>query len=148
MKKQDVCLSLCQSEHVFMLLFTPKCSQLSGLSDYHLVALCLLSVSFTSPSRYMKGRLVCHNRGLTILHSFSNPHPSLPCLFSPLSSPSFPSDWTPFFLRGCLWSLCLSIFFSPPSPFAQLALPKPRGKIIIWLCTVDVQSCTHSLAES
>lgn len=94
-----------------------------------LTAILLLSVPSVSPSplslslsRCMKGRLVCHNRGLTILHSFSNPHPSLPYLFSPLSSPSFPSDWTPFFLRGCLWSLLFIHLFQPPS------IPSPKAK--------------------
>lgn len=77
----------------------------------------------------MKGRLVCHNRGLTMLHSFSNPHPSRLCFFASLSSKAFPSDWTPFSLRDRLW-------LSPPAPTPTSLLPIPvthgkDAKIII-----------------
>lgn len=58
------------------------------------------------PNRWMKGGPVSRNRSLTMLHSFSNPHPSSsrrsPTLTGPPFFPSevvvYPSSSAPFFL--------------------------------------------------
>lgn len=105
----------CFWQRIFCLFFV-RC--LSVLTKHNVTTILLLSV-FASGSPLcvcMKSRLVRPNRRLTILHRFSNPHPSLPLLSLHISL--FPLN-VPLFLQ---WS---------PSTLPQLTFPNPGGKIII-----------------
>lgn len=107
-------------------------TQLCELSDYHLVSLSSLCLPHLSLVEWRAG--LCVTTG-GLLYSIVFLTHTLPCLFSPLSSPSFPSDWTPIFQRLPLVTLFIHLFQRPFSQ-PESPLPRQKGKIIIWLCTV------------
>lgn len=112
----------------FRVSFSCSCSHLNCLPA--VLLLCVFSVSRSPRSARTWSAGLCVVTGGSLC-SIVFPTHALPCLPSPL-----PSDWTPFLLWGCLWSLCLSIFLLPvPSPKAR------RGNNNL---TLHCRCCVHT----